>query len=204
MEYSCYVFPFETGHLNKGFCYEHLEHLIIPPNNGGRRNRVDWGKYPSFLSVYLVIVLLISSSYTLPCQILWLGLCIRFTFPRSASALLLLCLKGTIRVPWSASWLCPYCWQCYWLVILMPALVGVGCRHQWKMSFLHEREYFACSDYGTAPSPTISTLFRNKVLCDECNSMIVFIFKDVHWNLTHWKLEAYTCRELACLWLLLC
>lgn len=70
MEYSSYVFPFETGHLNKGFCYEHLEHFIIPQNNGSNRNFVDCGKYLSFSSVYLVIAFLISSSCTLPHQIL--------------------------------------------------------------------------------------------------------------------------------------
>lgn len=44
MECSSYVFPFETGNLNKGFCSEHLEHLIIPQNNGGNKSCVDCGK----------------------------------------------------------------------------------------------------------------------------------------------------------------
>lgn len=78
-------------------------------------------------------------------------------------------------------------------------VVEVGCEHWGKTSFLHGREYFACDDYGTAHSPTVSTPSENKVLCDGYNSMIVFIFKDVHWNFAHWKLEVYTCRELKCL-----
>lgn len=56
-----------------------------------------------------------------------------------------------------------------------------------KDKLLHRRECFAYSDYGTAPSPTVSALSRNKVLCDGYNNMIVFSFKDVHWILTHWK-----------------
>lgn len=64
--------------------------------------------------------------------------------------------------------------------------------------------FFAYSDYGSASSPTVSTLSGNKVLCDGYNSMLVFIFKEVCWNLTHWKLEAYTCRGFTCLQLLLC
>ena len=30
MEHSSCVYPFQAGHLGKGFCYEHTEHLIIP------------------------------------------------------------------------------------------------------------------------------------------------------------------------------
>lgn len=60
-------------------------------------------------------------------------------------------------------------------------------QYQGKTSFLHGREFFAYSGYGTAPGPTVPALSRNNVPRDGCKSVIIFIFKHFHWNLTHWK-----------------